>query len=108
MTSPWPFLVYGIDVIGRIALKATYGYEYILVVIDYFTKWVEAASYSVLKAKHVARFIEYNIISRYRVPQEIISDNGSDFQGEFRTIMEQYNIMYHESSPYRPQINRAV
>ena len=67
MTSPWPFLVYGIDVIGRIALKATYGYEYILVVIDYFTKWVEAASYSVLKAKHVARFIENNIICRYRV-----------------------------------------
>ncbi|KAK4605744.1 hypothetical protein RGQ29_000154 [Quercus rubra] len=61
---------------------ATYGYEYILVVIDYFTKWVEAASYSVLKAKHVARFIEYNIISRYRVPQEIISDNGSHFEGE--------------------------
>ena len=43
---------------------------------DYFIKWVEAASYSVLKAKHVARFIENNIICRYGVPQEIIFDNG--------------------------------
>ena len=68
MTSPWPFLVWGIDVIGRIALKASNGHEYILVAIDCFTKWVEAASYSVLKAKHVARFIENNIICRYEVP----------------------------------------
>ena len=54
MTSLWPFLVWGIDVIGRIALKASNGHKYILVAIEYFTKWVEAASYSVLKAKHMA------------------------------------------------------
>ena len=65
--------------IGRIAPKALNGHEYILVAIDYFTKWVEAASYSVLKAKHMARFIENNIIYRYKVPQEIILDNGSHF-----------------------------
>ena len=53
MTSPWHFLVWSIDVIGRIAPKALNGYEYILA-IDYFTKLVEVASYSVLKAKHVA------------------------------------------------------
>ena len=65
--------------IGRIAPKASNRHEYILVAIDYFTKWVEAASYSVLKAKHMARFIENNIIYRYEVPQEIILDNGSHF-----------------------------
>ena len=54
MTSPWPFSVWGIDVIGSIAPKASNGHEYILVAINYFTKWVEAAFYSVLKAKHVA------------------------------------------------------
>ena len=62
MTSSWPFLVWGIDVIGRIAPKASNGHEYILVAIDYFTKWEEAASYFILKAKHVARFLENNII----------------------------------------------
>ena len=54
MTSPLAFLVWGIDVIRRIAPKALNGHEYMLLVIDYFTKWVEAASYSVLRAKHVA------------------------------------------------------
>ena len=62
MTSPLPFSVWGIDVIGRIASKASNGHEYILVAIDYFTKWVEVGFYFVIKAKHVARFIENNII----------------------------------------------
>ena len=82
MTSPWPFFVWGKDVIGRITPKVSNGHEYILVAIEYFTKWVEVASYAILKAKHVARFIENNIICRFGVPQEIISDNGSHFEGE--------------------------
>ena len=102
MTFPWTFLVWGIDVIGRIAPRASNGHEYILVAIDYFTKWVEAASYSVLKAKHVTHFIESNIICQFKVPQEIISDNGSHFEREVRRIMELYNIEHHKSLPYRP------
>ena len=62
MTSPWAFSTWGIDVIGRIATKATNGHEYILVAIDYFTKWVGVPSYSIMKAKHVARFMKNNII----------------------------------------------
>ena len=56
MTFPWSFSVWVIDVIGMTAPKASNGHEYILVAIDYFTKWVEATSYFVLKAKHVAQF----------------------------------------------------
>nr|XP_023911214.1 uncharacterized protein LOC112022822 [Quercus suber] len=90
----------GIDVIGRIAHKASNGYEYIVVAINYFTKWVEGTSYFMLKAKHLAQFIENNIICRYGVPQEIISNNGSQFEWEVRKIMELYNIKHHKSSPY--------
>ena len=68
MTSTWLFSVWGIDVIGRITLKASNGHEYILVAIDYFTKWVKAASCSILKAKHVPWFLENNIICWFRVP----------------------------------------
>ena len=53
--------------IGRIAPKASNGHEYILVAIDYFTKWVKATSYFVLKAKHVAQLLENNIICRFGV-----------------------------------------
>ena len=56
----------------------------------------------------MARFIENNIICRYGVPQEIISDNGSHFEGEVRTILVLYNIDHHKSSPYRPQTNEAI
>ena len=81
MTSLWPFLVWGIDVIRKIAPKASNRQEYILVTIDYFTKWVEVASYSVLEAKHMTRFLENNIICLFGVPQEIIFNNGSYLVG---------------------------
>ncbi|KAG8478222.1 hypothetical protein CXB51_028151 [Gossypium anomalum] len=46
MTSPWPFSMWGMDVIGPISPKASNGHHFIFVVIDYFTKWVEVASYA--------------------------------------------------------------
>ena len=58
------------------------GYEFILVAIDYFTKWVEAASYKVLNSMKVAQFIQTNIICRYGVTHEIISDNGGSISRE--------------------------
>ena len=58
---------------------------------------MEAASYFILKAKHVAQFLENNIICRFGELQEIISDNGSHFKGEVRRVMEEYGIE-HKSS----------
>ncbi|KAK9029881.1 hypothetical protein V6N11_031323 [Hibiscus sabdariffa] len=46
MTSPWPFSTWGMDVIGPIFPKASNGHRFIFVIIDYFTKWVEAASFA--------------------------------------------------------------
>ena len=43
-TSSWPFSIWGIDIIGKISPKSSSGHEFILVTIDYFTKWVEAAN----------------------------------------------------------------
>ena len=44
LTSSWPFSIWGIDIIGKISPKSSSGHEFILVAIDYFTKWVEAAN----------------------------------------------------------------
>ena len=87
---------------------ASNGYEFILVAIDYFTKWVEAASYKVLNSKKVAHFIQTNIICKYRVPHDIILDNGMHFKGEIEKLHRQFNIQHHRSSPYRPQTNGVV
>ena len=62
LTSPWPFSVWGINIIGKISPKSSNGHEYILVAIDYFTKWVEAASYARLTMVKVAKFIISHII----------------------------------------------
>ncbi|XP_077244859.1 uncharacterized protein LOC143884896 isoform X2 [Tasmannia lanceolata] len=108
LTSPWPFSVWGIDIIGKISPKSSNGHEYILVAIDYFTKWVEAASYAKLTSSSVAKFIRTNIICRYGIPHELISDNGSHFKKEVISLCEEFKIKHHKSSPYRPQTNGAV
>ena len=56
----------------------------------------------------MAWFLENNIICRFGVPQEIISNNGSHFEGEVQRVMEEYGIEHHKSSPYRPLANGAV
>jgi len=108
MTTPWPFSTWGIDIIGEVTPKASNGHRFILVAIDYFTKWVEAESYSSLNARSVVKFIKKNIIYRYGVPYELISDHGSHFQGEVRKLLEKFKIIRHKSAPYRPQTNGAV
>ena len=54
MVSPWPFLMWGMDVIEPITPNASNDHRFIFVVIDYFTKWVEAASYASVTKSVVA------------------------------------------------------
>ncbi|XP_012481076.1 uncharacterized protein LOC105795973 [Gossypium raimondii] len=63
------------DVIGPILPKVSNGHRFIFVVIDYFTKWVEAASYANVTKSAVSKFLKKEIICRYEIPERIISDN---------------------------------
>ena len=94
--------------IGKVSPKSSSGHEYILVAIDYFTKWVEASSYTRLTMAKVAKFIISHIICRYGVPHELISDRGVHFRGKVDTLVQEYGIQHHWSSAYRPQTNGAV
>ncbi|RDX71817.1 hypothetical protein CR513_48778, partial [Mucuna pruriens] len=64
LNAPWPFSMWGIDVIEPIEPKASNGHRFILVAIDYFTKWVEVASYPSVTCSTVVRFIKKDIICR--------------------------------------------
>ena len=101
LTSPWPFLVWGIDIIGKISLKSSSGHEFILVAIDYFTKWVKIDSYARLTSFGVASFIISHIIYRYGVPHEFILDRGVHFRADVDTLLQRYSIQHHRSSTYR-------
>ena len=106
-SSPWPFSMWGIDMIGRIEPKASNGHRFILVAIDYFTKWVEAASYANVTKQVVVKFIKNNIICRYGVPSKIITDNGTNLNNDMvQALCEKFKIEHHNSSPYRPQMLR--
>ena len=76
LLSPWPFAAWGIDIIGEIRPNALNGHKYIVVAIDYFSRWIEAESFGTLKAKQMAKFIEKSLICRYGVPHHIVTNNG--------------------------------
>src|SRR4051812_48325817 len=109
LTAPWPFAMWGIDMIGEIKPTASNGHRFILVAIDYFIKWVEAASFASVTKNVVARFIKYNLICRYGIPERIITDNGTNLNNRMITeLCTQFKIKHHNSSPYRPKMNGAV
>ena len=109
ISSPWPFSMWGIDMIGMIEPKASNRHHFILVAIDYFTKWVEAASYANVTKQVVVRFINNNLMCQYGVPSRIIIDNGSNLNNKMMTeLCEEFKIVHHNSTPYRPKMNGAV
>ena len=71
------FYYWGIDFMGPFPSSA--GNEYILVAVDYVSKWVEAMATSRNDAKTLVKFIKKNIFSRFGVPRILMSDGGSHF-----------------------------
>ena len=78
ISSPWPFAQWGIDIMGPFTLGKKQ-LRFIVVVIDYFTKWVKAKLVTTITKAKVTSFVWKNIICRFGVPCVIISDNGKQF-----------------------------
>ena len=101
LAAPWPFSMWGIDVIGAIEPKASNEHHFIIVAIDYFTKWFEAASYTSITRNVVIRFIKKEIICRYGLPRKIITDNAINLNNKMKKEMcEDFKIQHHSSMPY--------
>ncbi|KAL1549192.1 hypothetical protein AAHA92_17324 [Salvia divinorum] len=98
------FDIWGIDFMGP--FPSLYGNTYILVAVDYVSKWVEAKAMSSHDSSEVAKFLKVNIFSRYRVPRAIISDQGTHFCNRtIETLMRKYGVHHRLSTPYHPQSN---
>ncbi|MCO5597250.1 hypothetical protein L7F22_051326 [Adiantum nelumboides] len=103
-----PFEKCGIDAIGRLPRTAD-GKLYILVAIDYMTKWVEAQSVSRVTERTVSKFVYSHICCRFGAPQEIISDHGPGFrEGLLTRVCEEMKVKHQHDTPYYPQSNGAV
>nr|XP_027090324.1 uncharacterized protein LOC113711359 [Coffea arabica] len=109
MTAPWPCSMWGMDVIGTIDPPASNGHRFILVAIEYFTKWVEAESFKHVTKKVVTNFLRDHIICRFGVPETLITDNAKNLNNDMVDgLCEQFKIRHRNSAIYRPQMNGAV
>ena len=103
-----PFEIVSIDIKGPYKVTSD-GYEYILVCIDHFTSWPEAAPLKTITAKEIIEKFFKLIISRHGCPKKILSDQGTQFTSKaFKNLCNYYNIEKIESTAYHQQCNGKV
>ncbi|XP_070010991.1 uncharacterized protein [Nicotiana sylvestris] len=101
------FDVWGIDFMGTFV--SSYGNTYILVSVDYVSKWFEVAASPNNEARSVVAFLKKNIFTRFGSPRAIISDGGSHFCNKaFDTLLAKYGVNHKVSTPYHPQSSGQV
>jgi len=98
----------GIDVKGPLPITSK-GNRYLIVAVDYLTKWPEAIATPDCKAETIAKFIYEEIITRHGVPKEILSDRGTSFLNRVvKELCEKFQTKHRLTSSYRPQTNGMV
>ncbi|KAL4369653.1 hypothetical protein GQ457_05G021940 [Hibiscus cannabinus] len=98
------FDVWGIDFMGP--FPSSFGNLYILLAIDYVSKWVEAVATTPNDAKTVQRFIKKNIFTRFGTPRVIINDEGRHFDNRsIAAALRKLSINHKLSTAYHPQTN---
>ena len=108
MTTPWPFAQWGLDIMGPIPM-ALRQLKFLVVGIDYFTKWVEAEPLTTITEKNIRSFVWRNIICRYGIPRVLVSNNRKQFNGkQFKDFCSELGIKNHYSSPTHSQANGQV
>nr|CAN72593.1 hypothetical protein VITISV_003576 [Vitis vinifera] len=101
------FDVWGIDFMGPFPMS--FGHSYILVGVDYVSKWVKAIPCRSNDHKVVLKFLKENIFSRFGVPKAIISDGGTHFCNKpFETLLAKYGVKHKVATPYHPQTSGQV
>ncbi|GAU43651.1 hypothetical protein TSUD_24200 [Trifolium subterraneum] len=102
-----PFDCSGVDFMGP--FPSSKPNLYILVCVDYVTKWVEAIAIPKNDAHTVVKFLKKNIFSRFGVPRVLISDGGKHFINKYlENVLTKYNVKHKVATPYHPQTSGLV
>nr|GEY21158.1 reverse transcriptase domain-containing protein [Tanacetum cinerariifolium] len=100
------FDVWGIEFMGP--FPSSRGNKYILVAVDYLSKWVEAKALPTNDARVVGKFLKY-LFARFDTPRAIISDRGTHFcNDQFTKVMQKYGVTHRLSTSYHPQTSGQV
>ncbi|GJS56511.1 reverse transcriptase domain-containing protein [Tanacetum coccineum] len=100
------FDVWGIDFMGP--FPSSRGNKYILVVVDYLSKWVETKALPTNDARVVVKFLK-SLFARFGTPRTIISDHGTHFcNDKFAKVMYKYGVTHRLATAYHPQTSGQV
>nr|GFA62113.1 reverse transcriptase domain-containing protein [Tanacetum cinerariifolium] len=100
------FDVWGIDFMGP--FPSSKGNKYMLVAVDYLSKWVEAKALPTNDARVVVKILK-SLFSRFGTPKAIISDRGTHFcNDQFARVMSKYEVTHRLSNAYHPQTSGQV
>src|SRR3954465_15852257 len=103
----WTFAVWGLDMVGPLK-GGTHKKKYLLVMVDKFTKWIEAKPIKMAESGPVIDFIS-GVVHHYGVPHSIITDNGTNFTAnEVKLWCKNMGIKLDYASVYHPQTNGQV
>ena len=101
------FDVWGINFIGP--FPTSFGYSYIMVGVDYVSKWVEAIPWKTNDHMVVLKFLKENVFSGFGVPKAIISDGGTHFCNKpFENLLAKFGMKHIVATPYHPQTSGQV
>ncbi|GJZ11494.1 reverse transcriptase domain-containing protein [Tanacetum coccineum] len=100
------FDVWGIDFMGP--FPSSSGNKYILVAVDYLSKWVEAKALPTNDARVICKFLK-SLFAQFGAPRAIISDRGTHFcNDQFAKVMLKYEVTHRLSIAYHPQTSGQV
>lgn len=103
-----PFAKWGINFM-QCNPTSTGGHGYIIVAVDYFTKWAEAMPTLDNTGETAALFFFNHVVARFGVPQAIVTDHGSYFRNHMMVeLAAKLGLSHDSSTPYYPQANGQV
>nr|GEV89602.1 reverse transcriptase domain-containing protein [Tanacetum cinerariifolium] len=99
---------FSLETLGMIAFYGDSRNKYILVAVDYLSKWVEAKAFPTNDARAVVKFLE-SLFARFGTPRAIIIDRGTHFCNDrFTKVMLKYEVTHHLPIAYHPQTSGQV
>ncbi|KAL2235239.1 UNVERIFIED_CONTAM: Gag-Pol polyprotein [Sesamum indicum] len=100
-----PFDQWDIDILGPFPLARAQK-KFVIVAVEYFSKWVEVEAVSKISEREVINFIWKNIVCRFGIPRVLISDNGTQFQGrQITSWLQELKIQQNFTAIGHPQAN---